>query len=45
MKLLDVVVGLVGDRPAPHGAGGLKSVYFVEVSRDVVVPPRMGRVD
>ena len=32
-------------RPAPHGAGGLKSYVIVGLLGVMVVPPRTGRVD
>ena len=31
--------------PAPHGAGGLKFQFVVNVLGGVLVPPRTGRVD
>ena len=46
MKSEDVTFPyLTYERPAPHGAGGLKSPAVIDLAAEIEVPPRTGRVD
>ena len=45
IEIFDDVVSSFPIRPAPHGAGGLKSFLMWLIGQFFGVPPRMGRVD